>query len=568
MKQKIQRFLDHENLTQMAWETRAITDPPVRNELAWAKSPLRNGAIAERFQHLLFNKLTPLALEMRLQGQPPPTLPELPANESVLLGNVLGTQQPARIAFETLNRPTIIVGKTGAGKSSLIAHFIRSLCESSTVTVEYNCSKNEGRRLLNILPDEVLLFRPDEEPISPLHRFGPVETFCWSWANEFGKAMTSHPTTWPEFAEILVQMFRGLKAGDPEPSLTDVQAVLLKLAERGRPKLYTVAHQVAEFASVIGKTARIRRAPPSEGLSRIVVHENLGVPPKILQFLAALRFLRMQMTAASEGRTTQGLRHLYVEDEGQQALSREFSQLTGSGYISPGKRFFTQCRSTRTGLLIGLQSFRGIDECVKANGATFIIFACPDPDDAREAAELLGLPPQAAPDIQTLPPRIVWIRSEGFGPVKVRVPELELGDYQSDADVSRILSPKLVSLNAQIEYAPESPKNTKTLDYLEILGERTKETTVDPTINVDEIRHQFYAEHRAFLGEIDGNPGAAVTQHYQNLKLSAGRGNRVKNQLLEMGLIRIERQSSQTGRPVERIVLTDLGKELLHDTTN
>ena len=66
------------------------------------------------------------------------------------------------------------------------------------------------------------------------------------------------------------------------------------------------------------------------------------------------------------------------------------------------------------------------------------------------------------------------------------------------------------------------------------------------------------------LHDIADHPDASITEHYRNLGWSAGRGNRVKEQLLEMRLVICARQQSASGRPRELLAITIKGKDLLH----
>jgi hypothetical protein len=122
-------------------------------------------------------------------------------------------------------------------------------------------------------------------------------------------------------------------------------------------------------------------------------------------------------------------------------------------------------------------------------------------------------------------------------------------------------------LAERTEYAPDPPEEQETLDYLGMLDQRPQPATITTTVG-PEIRTRFLAEHQTFLRELHDNPSASVTEHYRRLQWGAGRGNRVKNQLLEMGLIVIARQRSTAGRPVEILLLTDAAKELLNESAH
>ena len=570
MKDKVEQFQAVEELIQMAYETGAIYDPLTEFELDLAASPLRQGAIAERFQSRLFNKLAPRVMEMRLQGPPPATFPVPPVNQRVVIGTVIPTGEALPIGYPALNRHTLICGPSGCGKSTLEAIMINDLMTGSdTITMAYHDYKHEAPRLINHFPDDVIILPPDQELVNHIDPTGTADQFGWSVMAEIAKSQISHPATWPEAAEVLVQIHRGLKPGDPPPSLIDCCNIFRKLAENGRPKFYSVYRDFSELCSVLGRTAFIRRAPRLDGIARIIVHDHAGIPQKLRSLFAALRFMRMQAEAAQDGRAGDRLRHIIFQDEGQEVFSKELSQLAGSGYIAPVKRFLTQGRSTGTGIVVSVVSLLNTDEIVLSNTATVIVFRCPDPTEARKAAELLGNA-QLVAEIPHLPDRIAYVRSAGFsGPVKIRVPEFDLGPYPSDALVQQQRAKKLAAPMAQTEYTPDHPEDLAKLDYLSLLGERPQQqvTITIPKVTED-VRSRFLADHQKFLRELHNHPADAVTAHYRRLQWSVGKANRIKNQLLEMSLIRVERQSSANGRPIEILMLTEAGKELLNENTN
>jgi hypothetical protein len=433
--------------------------------------------------------------------------------------------------------------------------------------IEYEDSKGEGCRLLNHFPDDVAIFRPDQVPVNYIAPSGPIEPFFWTSMTALARAFMLHLATYPEAAEILIQISRGLKPGDPPPSLIDCRNIFHKLAQEGYPKFASVAGAFAELSSFLGRTAFIRRGPDFYRIARVIVYEQIGIPYKIRSFLTAIRFARLQAEAATEGRAGDQLRRVIIMDEGQDAFSKELSQLTGSGYIAPAKRLLTQGRSTGAGIVASVPSLRSTDEILLGAAATAVVFRCPEYAEALKAAELLG-DSRLAPSIQHSPDRVVHVRSAGFsGPVAIRLPEFDLGPYPSDAEVQRLMAPKLAALAAQTEYAPDSPEEQPTLDYLAILNQRPQPVTAVTTTVTQEIRRRFLADHKAFLRELRDNPAVSVTQHYRHLRWGVGRGHRIKNELLQMMLICVERQESTSGRPIELLLLTQTGEALLNEST-
>lgn len=569
MSNHLNQFNSVMELREMMKLAGVVGDPYFEDRWQWANSPLNNGKVAERFQRQLRNSLLPRVLAKQVHAASAPAWPAVEPAQALLLGQEFHAGQPVMVNKSILNRHLLVVGATGSGKTTCICGLIDQMLRDNVVTAGFQDHKGEGRRLLNVFPDEVLVFRADQEPWNMLEPVGPAETYWWGLMSEFGKAFNLRTETWTELVEILVRLQRGLKPGEPYPSWRDFGDILKHLARvESRPKLETAANALESLCSVLGRTAQIRRAPVLDPFYRITVFEHEGLPPRVHGFLAAVRLLRTQMSAMAEGRGSQGLRHVCISDEGTMEFGKELSQGTGSGYVSPHKRGVTQLRSAGVGFLVGVQNISEIDESLKANVATIIVLRCPNPKDAREGAQMLGLPTEAAAELQNLPVGVGYVRSEGFNrPVQVRIPNYELGPYPSSEEVQRSLACVMANLSANTVFSPVRTAQTNPLDYAEILGERTAASPVT-TPSSEAIRQQFFAEHRALLQEIVQHPEACVTEHYENLGWSAGRGTRVKTQLLEMGLIFTGRQRDRNGRPREILVVTETGKEFLDEPSN
>ena len=116
-------------------------------------------------------------------------------------------------------------------------------------------------------------------------------------------------------------------------------------------------------------------------------------------------------------------RKLVVFDEAQDLIGKELSQVTGSGYISPYDALFRKGRAFRIGILAGLQNLMAISDEAKANSAVHIVFRCPDPAGAAEAARMINLSHDQIHEIQNLPGCIAFVNGWGvFGPINIQIP--------------------------------------------------------------------------------------------------------------------------------------------------
>jgi hypothetical protein len=260
------------------------------------------------------------------------------------------------------------------------------------------------------------------------------------------------------------------------------------------------------------------------------------------------------------------LKRMIVSDEALLEFGREVVQSYGVGLLSPYKRLVTQFRYTGTALLAAIQLPSEADECLLSNVDTIVCLHSTSPKEARVAAEMMDLPEEAIPEILHLPIGVGYVRSAGFsGPIKIWMPNFELGPYASDASVAERLSNQLRLLENETIYSPANPEDAAPIPLGEILGESPAHEE-EGSADVDEAtRRRFLHEHCLLMRDIEQQPSASVTEHYRRLKFSAWRGNRIKAQLVEMGLIRSDRQTSANGRPREILSLTNKGKRLLEE---
>ena len=531
-------------------------------------SPLNSGKLAAQAQGQLQHMLVGRALVNQFRPTPA-RLPIVPVRKAIILGREIATGRPVMIHRNTLTRHMLVVGASGSGKTTLLAWIVHQLIQSSAYiekqpfTVQFVDHKGEGRRFLHRYRD-VTIFRPDQVPWNILEPVGDHETYWYGLFHEIGRAFNLRPETWSEMISIMVRLGRGLPAGNPYPSLLDFECILRILAEKdGRPNLLTAARAMATLNALLGRSARIRKVDKIMK-QRLIVYEQIGLPPRPAQCLEGIRHQRILAQASAAGHS-QDLNEGIVIDEAGLVLGKELGADAGSGYISPYKRDFNQLRSMGKGLLAGVQVISDIEDCYKANITTLAVLRCPNIKDARECQQMLGLPDEAINEIISLPTGVGYVRSEGFDrAVKAVFPNFDLGRYPSDEEVARHMAPIFQDLAQNTTYSEQERNRQPAISYLEILGEKDPAESVKPD-DADVSDIEMLREHELLVMDILNHPNDCVTEHYERLGWSAGRGNRIKNELVENGIIAAERQMSKNGRPREVLVMTEKGRKLFHD---
>jgi hypothetical protein len=538
------QYTESMELLEMMQELGLLNHPHYRYAWQAGHSPL---PAAAKFRARLRNRLVPMLVEKRLRP-PVVSFPLVPADKAVTFGSELTSHRPVVIHRDRLTRHVIIAGTTGCGKTTESAALIGHLLLQG-MTVEFADHKDEGGRLLTLYPD-ALVIRADQELVNVLEPLGPPEIYWSALFCEIAKVANLRVEAWNELPEVMVQIWRQLKLGEPGPSMQDLVGILFRLAkDQRRPKLATVARALRALNVVLGKMARVRRAPDVFERFQFVVRQYHGLPARFHNFLTALRVLRMQMRGSAAGHSST-LQHVYISDEGSMEFGREMSGETGSGYVRATKRLVSQIRSQGVGIIITVQMLYELDDSAKSNAATLMFFRCPNPRDAQEALVMLGLDGRAMRQIMTLPVGRAFVFSEGFsGPALVDVPYMPLGDYPSAAEIARRMRPALEKLEQDSILSDDSEATPTVI---------TPRDQINPPVaaNCPSVGHPaLCADDQALLDEIKASPLLGTTDHFRRLFWSFRRGDRAKNRLLNRRLIRVDRQQSNNGRPKDILVI-------------
>ena len=279
-----------------------LSSPRLLSDWMWGNSPLDDGKHAARFQDKLDNKLVLLELAQEICGGPPVHIPIVAPGRAVLLGYEVGSGRPIVIDADVFNVHGLVIGGTGMGKTTMLMRIVCELVRRFRIRVILLDHKGEGRRLLRILGDQVIVFRPDQEPWNMVEPVGHPDAYWWGFSSELGRAFNLRPETWTELPGVLKRIHANRQPSDAYRSLKDFERILKHLATvEQRQKFDTAASAIASLNHFLGKTAYIRKAPAIEDRYQVIVYEHLGLPPRIHSFLTGVRFLRLQMKSSSEG---------------------------------------------------------------------------------------------------------------------------------------------------------------------------------------------------------------------------------------------------------------------------
>lgn len=548
---------------ELAIKSGKITDPLIREYWRHGLSPLGNGEHGAKAQEILENLLTGPSILAGLALPSEPPEPVTDPRQLVFIGRRRALRRMTGILKQLLTMHLLIQGPTGSGKTNLIWFIIRQLIEAN-VKVIFHDHKNEGRKLLRRYSGVVVLRVSDfrENFLKPVG--DPKQYFSTFWS-EFARAYRIRRETAVKLVGISMRVFAGLKPEEPNPSLYDFACILHKMAKsEGDSTLATAAVALESLNVTLGKAATVREGPCADDVFNVVVIQCQGQPSEFLEFFMGIRLFRNHVKAIAHGHTGK-LTSAVVSDEGGIEFAKEFSAEAGSGHITPQKRLITQCRSTGTSLVIATQSVSAIDPAVISNVGSFVCLKAQSDSDVRVSGRLLGLPDERFDEVRNIPRWSGLLKTPSHsGAVLVDIPEVDMGDYMSDQELEALNRSAFERLDAHAIFAPVHQEAGAPISYRDILGETKAPAS---TASGDDKSFDIRTEHMSFIREIIAHPDASIVEHYVNLGWSAGRGNRVKTDLIDNNIIESQRQTSRNGRPIEQLVLTDKGKGLFNDTS-
>jgi hypothetical protein len=343
-----------------------------------------------------------------------PYRPPPPSEEALIFGDI-------PIPLNDAPNGILITGAPGTGKTNLELLLIDQFQQKGIFTQFWDF-KGEGRRF----PDywrSAMVFSAQNAPwqwLEPPHGCDPL-TYGTGVISELRTELDMHSATFPLVWQIWERTVRGLKPGDPYPSISDFRRILEHEAEaENRENLHTAARIFLSIETVLGPNARVRKAPDISTRYTVAALELFGQDPKIFRLFVGLHFNKTLLKAQQEEHTTD-LRAVEIIDEAAPLCSIELAS-RGVANLSSLKRFITMARFMGTALIIGCQNVSQIDPFVK-NCGTIVVFRTPSVSDALDAAKMLGLPLDATEELMRLKRGEAYMRSIGWEQaVRIQVP--------------------------------------------------------------------------------------------------------------------------------------------------
>lgn len=543
-------------------------------KLSISHSKLKHRGSNERFAMRVSNDLGHLEYTRELHENDDPQIPEIDPHLSILIGYMIRTRTPYRITLNNLPLHILICGCSGSGKSTLINLILRDLV--GKVGITFFDHKDEGLRFANKYRNSLY---------APIHRQrwncllsrGDQGTYIRFLAGLISRVMALVPVT----ANALRAKLANLCTNPNDlPSIFDISLVLQELAKReNRSVLHTAARSLNDLVSSLGKWANVRSGPWPFSEQGMCIIPLKGIPAAIENFYITIFYTQLMDSISQSGHEAE-LSRVLVFDEARQFFGLEFAEGTGSGRANIQTQAMTQARSYGIANILGTQSASMLQSAVVDNSGTFIALRTNSEKEAKFCCRRLGFPDEYYTHLLNLPVGQAWITSPTFRkPVLVKIPYYELGEFPSTEEIENRMAPVWESWDSQATLSPVRVEQSSHLDFRDILGERettpspedvTKEVSVEttPVSPKEPVSEKILDEYFEFLRSCKSHPEFGSSEHYKGLGWSAGRGNRIKNTLLECGWVTSSRSSSTStsgGRPRKTLLISEQGERILNE---
>lgn len=525
--------------------------------------------VAFKFAHKLKRTLDSIEFQQAVHGNE--SVPNLNPDCSIEIGRTTGKGLPYRIHINELATHAAISGASGSGKTNLIALIISSLLR--LVKILMLDHKDESLRLVNVTNDAIYA-PPAKQRWNCLSGTGRQNDYIRFVCSQFAKLMSLLPVTANAVQAKLLALCSDC---NHLPAVSDLADVFMALARRElRSSLHTASRGFGDLAVNMGQWSTVRqgRWPFSDSMLSVIPLKDC--PTAFEYFYIALLFKQLTDRATTGGHTAE-LSQLIVFDEGRGFFGRELEPGSASGRVNLQADILTKSRSYGIGVVIGTQSAANLQSTVVDNAGVFIALRTNSEQEAKVCCRRLGLNESRYMELINLDVGTAWVVSPSCRqPVKIRIPFHDLGDYPAENEIARRMQPVWNTWNARTVFSPAKTDAGAHIDFRELLGETmptadASETRIKPVPeNEPTVRQpndpEILSEYFAMLRSCEAHPEFGASAHYKSLGWSGGRGNRVKNRLVELGWIQTVRiVSPKGGRPKETLHLTEKGKGVLDE---
>ncbi len=440
-------------------------DPLVKRALRMIKSFPNNKAIIDRNVNDVKRHLKPKQAARAIHPNPFEPNPDNNAVDGDLrLGNVKYSGANFGLNLHELGEHTLITGRSGAGKTTLIYIMLSQLLEYGIPLWAFDF-KQDYRHLART--GKVLVFDWETFRFNPLRPPPNVNPKLWiqAFTNVFCQSyylLAGSKAILVDELETLYNDYRVFEGSDAYPTLYDLyDSLLARKLERkyGREtdSWESVKTRTKTCLLSFGKMLNCNKGFPIDDLlNKNVVFELEGLISENYTFILSI-ILRHIFEYRISNNQRSGLKHIFLFDEAKTVYNRQKERDTKIG-LPEIAQFTSKIREFGEGLVVADQMPTELADSIKANVYTVICMSQAGGPNVAEMSRAMGLAIEqreacmalkADKDAQVFE-AIVKLSSRWHTPFVIHVVPFHVKKDVANEDLKRIMSPILDEMNQRV----------------------------------------------------------------------------------------------------------------------
>lgn len=508
-------------------------------------------AVRTENEHLQQRIAKALRLRVSQHQTEPFTAPEY--QQGVRLGDT-SSGAPVELAADSLTKHVLVVGQTGAGKTTLFYNLMDRL-EVPFWTFDL---KQDYRHLVSERSDLLVLpwnrFRFN--PLQP-----PPGVTSQKWAQVlvevFGHANSLLSGSKNYLLKHILELYQEHDLEEEDyPSVFDLQNAIYDDTKSHVRKSAnyrdTVLNRLESLTMTAGDVVDCRHGVSLEELlEQNVVFEFEGLNRDIQNVLMELLFAWVYEYRLASGERNQGLKHIFFLDEAKRLFSTYKERQDAAG-LPEIDDLTAKMREFGEGLIAADQEATKLTDSLKANTYTKLLLSVGEEQQLREMADAMQLDKRQRQQVHNLEIGEAIVQQGNQDLVRVKLAPFDIEKSVSDNDLATLQKDWWNNLVADGDTstkreAEEPTKQAKT-------DENSLNSAEEPENSLTELEEKL-------LKQIIEFPFKSISERYEDFS-SISKGNKAKKELLERGFIKEENVALSDGR-VKLLELTDDGRGYL-----
>jgi hypothetical protein len=472
---------------------------------------------------------------------------------------------------DELMRGMLIVGGYGTGKTNLC--YILAECSSrSGINFIALDVKGDYRHMIKKLKN-VLVFRPSHQENNSTLLFNPLHTTTdlVSWMQIFADITTETHNVYDGTSnyllsclETLYQNYETSRTGK-FPTISELHQAIVEdkhpLITRDARYRESALNRLNLIKLTLGKASEYRKG---YDINNLLENHNIVIELDSLSHASRiyLATLILAQIFYYRIRTRNCKPVIVIIDEANDIFNRELERKRGYLTIAQLAR---QAREFKLGIITSCQV--PIALCDTAlNAYTTVLFNLPEGKNLQYISSSIQLTEeQKAKNLELQTGQAITRIARLPGPIPISIPcypiEKNVSDYETEEHMAYFTE----ELKTQVE-KQETHDNTTRQTEPETEKNESKNEQAEQITKEVEIKEKsgISDDEKSFLMEIYLKPYFSITQHYENLNLSAGKGHRIVKALARKQLCNIQEINlGGRGGLTKFLVLTEQGYETI-----